>query len=257
MTQDAGRTGGTMARRSALAAIGAGAAGLVAMTRDARAQPDAPLRAADLGWDEAAGEYVLPPLPYAHDALEPFIDEQTMRIHHGKHHAGYVRGLNKALAQLEAIRWNKGDPGLIKHWSREVSFHGSGHVNHALFWRLMAPPGAGGGGAPEGSLRAAIEADFGTYDKFAWQFKAAAAAVEGSGWGWLVWEPVSGGLRIIQGEKQQNLMMTGVVPLLGVDVWEHAYYLRYQNRRKDYLDAFFNVIDWPFVQRMYEHVASR
>jgi len=258
MSPETTRTNPALDRRAALAAIGAGAAGLLAATAGAQGQRDNwPISPQDLGWDAASGEYTLPPLPYAYDALEPFIDEQTMRIHHDLHHAGYVRGLNAALDQLAGIRDRKGDPGLIKHWSREVSFHGSGHVNHALFWHTMAPSSSGGGGEPGGDLAEAIARDFGSFRKFAWQFREAAAKVEGSGWGWLVWEPVSCRLLVIQGEKQQDLMMPGVVPLLGVDVWEHAYYLKYQNRRGEYLEAFMNIINWPFVERMYAHAAIR
>ncbi|MFG0260453.1 MAG: superoxide dismutase [Phycisphaerales bacterium JB041] len=208
-----------------------------------------------IGWDAAKGEYALPPLPYAYDALEPHLDAQTMRIHHEKHHAGYVRGLNAALAALAAAR-ESGDASLMQHWSRQVSFHGSGHVNHTLFWLGMAPAGRGGGGQPSGSLAEAISRDFGGFDKFSWQFQAAAKSVEGSGWGWLVHEPISGRLRVVQVENQQKLLMTGCVPLLGIDVWEHAYYLKYQNRRADYVAAFMNVINWGHVQRLYERVTG-
>lgn len=206
-----------------------------------------------LGWDATKGTYALPPLPYAYDALEPHIDAQTMEIHHSKHHAGYVRGLNRALAELAAAREAQ-DAGLVKHWSREVSFHGSGHVNHTLFWHSMKPASEGGGGSPTGALAEAMRASFGSVEQGLWQFKAASRSVEASGWGWLVHDPVSGGLLVIQGEKQQDLMMTGVVPLLGLDVWEHAYYLRYQNRRAEYVDAFMNVIDWEAVAR--RHAAA-
>ena len=212
-----------------------------------------------LGYDPIKGEYSLPPLPYAKNALEPYIDAQTMEIHHSKHHDAYVKGLNKALAELKKIRDSAGDASLIKHWSREVSFHGSGHINHSLFWHMMAPPGTGpgqtstrGGGIPTGTLMDAINRDFGGFEAFAAQFKAAAAQVEGSGWAWLVFEPFAKRLIVIQGEKQQNLMLTGVHPLLGIDVWEHAYYLKYQNKRADYVGAFMNVINWPFVQRLFD-----
>lgn len=199
------------------------------------------------GYDKAKGEYVLPPLPYAPEALEPHIDAQTMTIHHGRHHAGYVRGLNTALRKLAEIRNGTGDATTIEHWSRELNFNAGGHVNHALFWAGMAPANAGGGGQPEGDLLAAIERDFGSYAKFAAHFRAASASVEGSGWGWLVYEPVAGRLLITQMHNQQLGLFTGVVPLLGVDVWEHAYYLRYQNRRGDYIDAFMSVVNWSEI----------
>ena len=254
MHEDRRATEAGIDRRAALGAIG----GLAAMGAVAAAAGNAGRRGTavvtqeQLGWNESRGEYVLPDLPYAYTALEPHIDTQTMQIHHDKHHQGYVNGTNRALQALEDIRMGRGDPGLIKHWSRELSFNGSGHVNHTMFWFGMAPEEDGGGGQPEDdALAERLEQDFGSFNQFAAHFKLAAGAVEGSGWGWLVHDPVSGKLRIIQGEKQQDLMMTGVVPLLGVDVWEHAYYLRYQNRRGDYLDAFMNVINWSEIARRY------
>ncbi|MBK7405070.1 MAG: superoxide dismutase [Phycisphaerales bacterium] len=219
------------------------------------AQPATGSPLAGLGWDSAKGEYTLPPLPYDYAALEPHIDAQTMQIHHDKHHAGYVKGLNNALAKLAEAR-QAGDAGLIAHWSKQLSFHGSGHVNHTLFWLGMAPSGKGGGGEPSGSLRAAIDRDFGSFDKFSWQFREAAKSVEGSGWGWLVFEPLGRRLAVIQGENQQKLMLTGAAPLLGLDVWEHAYYLKYQNRRAEYVDAFMNVVNWGFVQSRFAEVSA-
>ena len=247
MTQDLTQA---IDRRAALAAIG-GVAAVAAGAASGRSL----LTADQLGWDEASGEYTLPDLPYAPEALEPHIDTETMNIHHGKHHAGYVRGLNRALRELENIRTGAGDPGLIKHWSRELSFHGSGHVNHTLFWLGMSPE-ASGPGRPAGSLMNRIEQDFRSYEQFLAHFKAASRTVEGSGWGWLVHDPVRRRLLVIQGEKQQDMMMTGVVPLLGVDVWEHAYYLRYQNRRGDYLDAFMRVVNWAEIERRFDRATS-
>lgn len=246
-----------MSRRAALGAaglLGAGAlfGGASRASGSTLASARSAMLADGLGWNKAKGEYELPPLPYAYDALAPQIDEQTMRIHHTKHHQGYVNGLNAALKKLRDIREGTGDIGLIKHWSREVSFHGSGHINHTMFWASMAPAGKGGGGYPSDALAERIDRDFGTFEQFAAHFKAAAKSVEGSGWGWLVFEPVAGRLLVIQGEKQQDMMMTGVVPLLGVDVWEHAYYLNYQNNRGDYLDAFMKIINWSEVARRYE-----
>lgn len=252
-----------LSRRSALGMAGlVGAGALLAGVREASGSGVASGAAAAAGvagaalpgWNPATGAYELPPLPYGYDALAPHIDEATMRIHHTKHHQGYVNGLNRALKNLRDIREGSGDIGLMKHWSRELSFHGSGHVNHTMFWTGMAPSDNGGGGYPEGMLGARIDRDFGTFEQFAAHFKAAAKSVEGSGWGWLVYEPIAGKLLVIQGEKQQDMMMTGVVPLLGVDVWEHAYYLNYQNRRGDYLDAFMKVINWPEISRRYAAV---
>lgn len=237
---------------AALGGLGAIAtAGQPGTTQTGAAAPRAQglLTPSELGWDAAKGEYTLPALSYAYDALEPHLDAQTMEIHHSKHHAGYVKGLNNALAKLADIRSGAGDVALIKHWSRELSFHGAGHVNHSLFWVTMAPTSGGGGGEPTGPLADAITRDFGSFAAFSTHFQAAANAVEGSGWAWLVHEPTADRLLILQGEKQQDMMLTGSTPLLGVDVWEHAYYLRYQNKRADYVKAFMNVINWPRVDR--------
>jgi Fe-Mn family superoxide dismutase len=252
-------------RRDALTALGALGLGAVANAvaqpagTPAPAAPTAgasPLSLQDLGWDAAKGEYTLPPLPYPKDALEPHLDAQTMEIHHGKHHKAYVDGLNKALKALADVRAGTGDAGLVKHWSREVSFHGSGHVNHSLFWRMMAPTTTGGGGKPSGTLGEAIARDFGSFEAFVTHFKAAANQVEGSGWAWLVYEPIAKRLLVIQGEKQQNLMLTGVFPVLGIDVWEHAYYLKYQNKRADYVAAFLNVINWSYCQKLFDRASA-
>ncbi len=204
-----------------------------------------------LGWDFAAGRYTLPPLTYGYDALEPAIDADTMRIHHTKHHAGYVSGLNRAIEKLSEAR-DTGDTALVKHWSRELAFHGAGHLSHTLFWSGMAPAGEGGGGEPEGDLARTIARDFGSFAKFKAHFVSASTSVEGSGWGWLVYEPVSGRLMITQAEKHQDLSVTGAIPLLGIDVWEHAYYLRYQNRRGDYVNAFFDVINWGEIASRFD-----
>ncbi len=191
-------------------------------------------------------KYELPPLPYAYDALEPYIDEQTMRLHHDKHHQGYVNGLNKALEKLAAARAT-GDLTLIKHLSREAAFHGSGHLLHSIFWPNMAPAAQGGGGEPEGELAGQIVQDFGSFAAFKAQFSAASKSVEGSGWGLLVWEPSAEQLEVLQAEKHQNLTQWGVVPLLVLDVWEHAYYLKYQNNRGAYVEAWWNVVNWADV----------
>lgn len=243
-----------ISRRQAIAGVGA-AVGAVALSPLAFAQQTQALGGSkidfsSLGYDAAKGEYVLPPLPYAYETLEPHIDAATMEIHHTKHHAGYVAGLNKALAELKKVR-ESGDASLVKHWSRELAFHGGGHVNHTLFWVTLTPPDSAGAKAgPIGPLAAALRESFGSVDAFKAHFTAAANAVEGGGWAWLMYEPVSRRLIITQMEKQQEIYMTGSVPLLGVDVWEHAYYLRYQNRRADYVKAFWNVVNWPMVGAM-------
>jgi Fe-Mn family superoxide dismutase len=198
--------------------------------------------------------HVLPPLPYPYDALEPYIDEQTMRLHHDIHHAGYVKGLNNAEAKLAAAR-AAGDFSLVKHWSREAAFHGSGHLLHSLFWPNMisaseAKP------APEGALAEAIDRDFGSFEAFTAQFIAASTVVEGSGWGILAYRPDDDSLVVLTAEKHQNLTQWGVIPLLVLDVWEHAYYLKYQNRRGEYVKSFFKVINWDDVAARYENALS-
>jgi Fe-Mn family superoxide dismutase len=262
----------SMNRRDALSAVGL--LGVAAIGARAAAQPahqppttpqtvpigtpraGAPIASPlPTGWDSAKGEYVLPALPYDPAALEPHIDAQTMQIHHGRHHKAYVDGLNKATAALRDIR-SSGDTSLIKHWSREVSFHASGHINHILFWHMMAPSDKGGGGKPAGALAQAIDRDFGSFDKFSAHFLGAAAQVEGGGWAWLMLDPMSRRLLIVQQEKQQDMMPTGAVPILGVDVWEHAYYLKYQNRRADYLSAFMKVVNWPFCQTLFQSASA-
>ena len=196
----------------------------------------------------------LPPLPYAYDALEPYIDEQTMRLHHDIHHAGYVKGLNTAEAKLAEAR-AAGDYGLIKHWSREAAFHGSGHLLHSIFWPNMIAASEAKA-APGGALAGAIDRDFGSFAAFKAQFAAASNAVEGSGWGILAYRPADDSLVILTAEKHQNLTQWGVIPLLVLDVWEHAYYLKYQNRRPEYTEAFFNIINWDDVAKRYDDARS-
>jgi Fe-Mn family superoxide dismutase len=193
--------------------------------------------------------HTLPDLPYAHDALEPHIDTRTMQIHHGKHHAGYVAKLNAAIeghADLagksveELLRGFADLPEAVKGGVRN---NGGGHANHSLFWTVMSP---NGGGAPSGSLAAAIEATFGSFDEFKAAFSAAAGTRFGSGWAWLVVK-ADGSLAVYSTANQDSPFMDGDTPILGLDVWEHAYYLNYQNRRPDYVAAFWNVVDWSAV----------
>lgn len=235
-------------RRQAITSMTATAAGVAGLASIA---PASTLSTLDLGFDEKTKEYTLPDLPYDYDALAPHIDVITMTIHHTKHHAGYVKGLNNALKQLESIR-NGADASTLQHWQRQLSFHAGGHINHSLFWTGMAPSNNGGGGTPSGTLAKAIERDFGSFDSFSSQFQNAAKSVEGSGWGWLIYEPMSKRLLITQMQNQQDMMFAGAIPLLGVDVWEHAYYLTYQNRRADYIAEFMKVINWKEVQRRYD-----
>jgi len=188
--------------------------------------------------------HTLPDLPYPYEALEPHIDAQTMHLHHDLHHKAYVDGLNNAEAKLASAR-ETGDFALVKHWSREAAFHGAGHFLHCIFWQNMSP----NGGAPTGDLATAIVRDFGSFDAFKAHFLAAANAVEGSGWAILARQQQGAQqLVILQSEKHQNLSQWSVTPLLVLDVWEHAYYLKYQNRRAEYTKAFMNVVNWNDVQ---------
>ena len=197
--------------------------------------------------------YELPLLPYAKDALEPHIDAQTMEIHHGKHHNAYVTNVNKAIAGKPELE-KKSVEELISNLSavpedirNVVRNNGGGHANHSMFWKIMGP---GAGGAPKGQLADDIKAAFGSFDAFKEKFEAAGVGRFGSGWAWLV---VKGGkLEIISTANQDNPLMEGIKPVLGCDVWEHAYYLKYQNRRPDYLKAWWNVVNWAEVAKYYE-----
>jgi Fe-Mn family superoxide dismutase len=188
-------------------------------------------------------KYELPVLPYAYNALEPYYDEQTVKLHHDAHHKAYVDGLNNADAKLAEAR-EKGDFSLVKHWERELAFHGSGHILHTLFWESMK---ANGGGPATGKIAELINRDFGSYDSFKKHFSAAAVAVEGSGWALLCCNPTFGKLEILTAEKHQDLTMWGVVPILVLDVWEHAYYLKYQNKRAAFVEAWWNMVNWDGV----------
>ncbi|MEQ8338032.1 MAG: superoxide dismutase [Cyclobacteriaceae bacterium] len=194
--------------------------------------------------------FELPDLPYAHNALEPHIDAKTMEIHHGKHHAAYVSKLNAAIEgtpmagkSLDDLMKNHSDVGAVRN-------NGGGHWNHSLFWTIMSPKG---GGTPSGDLASAIDSAFGSFDKFKEEFSNAAATRFGSGWAWLCVE--GGKLSVCSTPNQDNPLMPGSgcngTPILGLDVWEHAYYLNYQNRRPDYINAFFNVIDWDAVAKKF------
>ncbi|MCX7921198.1 MAG: superoxide dismutase [Clostridia bacterium] len=187
--------------------------------------------------------HTLPELPYPYNALEPHYDEQTVRIHHDMHHKAYVDGLNNAEAKLAEAR-EKGDFSLIKHWERELAFHGSGHILHTLFWENMSPANTG---KPDNTLADRLNQDFKDLDTFKKQFSAAAVAVEGSGWAVLCWNPMFHKLEILQVEKHQNLTQWGVIPLLILDVWEHAYYLKYQNKRAAFIEAWWNIVNWEVV----------
>ncbi|HUD45197.1 MAG TPA: superoxide dismutase [Candidatus Baltobacteraceae bacterium] len=210
--------------------------------RIANAQPASP----------AGGPYTLPALPYPFDALEPHIDAQTMQIHHDKHHAAYVANLNKAVAEYPDLGQKPvedllKDLGAIPEKIRTaVRNQGGGHYNHSMFWQMMTK---NAGGEPSGELSKAIDKAFGSFAAFKTQFTKAAVGQFGSGWAWLVSD--GGNLKITSSGNQDSPVSEGKQPLLGVDVWEHAYYLKYQNRRPEYVAAWFNVINWDYVTQRY------
>ena len=195
--------------------------------------------------------FELPQLPYAYDALEPHIDARTMEIHHSKHHNAYITNVNAAIAGTELE--GKSIEDILKNLDMKnmaVRNNGGGHFNHSLFWTVMSP---NGGGLPTGELAAAIDSDLGSFDAFKAAFAKAGATQFGSGWAWLCVK--DGKLEVCGTPNQDNTLMPGVgcggTPILGMDVWEHAYYLNYQNRRPDYIEAFFNVINWDEVSKRY------
>ena len=195
----------------------------------------------------------LPPLPYDYDALEPHIDEQTMRIHHDKHHQAYVTNLNAALEKHPNVEHDNVEE-LLRNINNvpedirtAVRNNGGGHVNHTMFWEIMGP---NGGGEPSGAIAEAIRETFGDFNSFKEQVNKAGVGRFGSGWAWLVWS--NGKLSIESTANQDSPLMEGKQPILGVDVWEHAYYLKYQNRRPDYLSAWWNTVNWDEVNRRFE-----
>ncbi|WP_031496987.1 superoxide dismutase [Bryobacter aggregatus] len=195
--------------------------------------------------------FSLPALPYATNALEPHIDQATMEIHHGKHHNAYVTNLNKALESAPELAGKTIEELLANHLAivpegikTAVRNNGGGHYNHSLFWTIIGP---GKGGTPSGKLAAAIDASFGSFDAFKEKFSAAATTRFGSGWAWLT-KTADGKVEISSSANQDNPVMEGKFPVIGLDVWEHAYYLKYQNRRPDYIAAWWNVIDWDAAE---------
>jgi Fe-Mn family superoxide dismutase len=201
--------------------------------------------------------FTLPPLPYDYAALEPHIDARTMEIHHTKHHQGYVNNLNAALEKAPELQ-NKSLDELLRNLNAvpenvrtAVRNNAGGHWNHSMFWVIMTPQG---GGEPTGTLATAITKSFGDFAKFKEQFNAAASGRFGSGWAWVV---ANGGTLTIESTPNQDTpVMEGKYPIMGVDVWEHAYYLKYQNRRADYLNAWWNVVNWPEIAKRYEERAK-
>ena len=202
--------------------------------------------------------FEVPPLPYGYDALEPYIDTQTMQLHHDKHHAAYVNNLNAALkdqAQFASMNVDE----LMRHINdvpesirTAVRNNGGGHSNHSMFWQIMGPKA---GGAPTGDLASAINSTFGSFDAFKAAFNDAGAKRFGSGWAWLILDQ-SGKLQVISTANQDSPLMDGNYPIMGNDVWEHAYYLKYQNRRPDYLAAWWNVVNWNVIAQRYAQARS-
>jgi len=196
--------------------------------------------------------YVLPDLPYDYGALEPYLSGEIMELHHGRHHAAYVKGANLATEQLAEAR-ETGRLDSVRMLEKDLAFNLSGHVNHSVFWQNMSPDG---GDKPDGELAAAIDEHFGSFDAFRAEFSAAAVQVQGSGWAMLVWHPLQGKLLVNQLYDHQANLANGAVPLLLLDTWEHAYYLQYKNARADYVQAFWHIVNWADVQRRFE-VARR
>jgi Fe-Mn family superoxide dismutase len=197
--------------------------------------------------------FTVPPLPYAFDALEPYIDKQTMEIHHDKHHGAYVTNLNKALESAPALQGKTVEELLANNCAivpenirTAVRNNGGGHINHSMFWQILAP---GAGGSPSGNVGQAITGTFGGFDQFKEKFNAAATTRFGSGWAWLI--KTGKGIEIISTANQDSPVLEGHFPILGLDVWEHAYYLKYQNRRPEYIGAWWSVVNWPEIEKRF------
>lgn len=204
------------------------------------------------------GPFQLPPLPYAYNALEPYIDEQTMQFHHDKHHATYVTNLNEAIAKYPQLK-GKSAEDLIRNLNTvppdirlTIRNNGGGHVNHTMFWAIMKP---NGGGEPTGAIANAIKQNFGSFAAFKQKFNDAGSKRFGSGWAWLV-RTKDGKLQVISTANQDSPLMNGLYPIFGNDVWEHAYYLKYQNRRTEYLDAWWNVLNWDEINKRFQQANS-
>lgn len=195
-----------------------------------------------------AKKYVLPELPYAYDALEPHISAEIMELHHSKHHQNYVNGANAALEKLEAARKDGSIAAVVTALSKDLAFNLGGHTNHSLFWENLGP---NGGGKPTGALAAAIDADFGSFEEFQKHFAAAALGLQGSGWAVLAYDKIGERLIIEQMTDQQGNLSIDLVPLLLLDMWEHAFYLQYKNVKADYVAAVWNVFNWDEVAARY------
>lgn len=189
------------------------------------------------------GEFMLAPLPYSYDALEPYMDAETLNLHHTFHHGGAVKGLNNDLKKINELL-EKNDLETIDYWVKKSAYHGSSHILHTIFWTNLKK---GGGGEPTGNLLKMIEKQYGTYDKFKNLLISVSNNVDASGWGVVAYHPVSNQISVLQCENHEKLTQWGAIPLLIIDVWEHAYYLKYKNRRPEFVSAVFNIIDWDNV----------
>jgi Fe-Mn family superoxide dismutase len=214
----------------------------------------APAADADLAFKD--GQYVLPPLAYGYDALEPHIDADTMHLHHDKHHLGYVNGLNKALAEMSKL--DAADtpptPPLLSGLEEDLTFNAGGHLLHTLFWKIMGP---NAGGEPSGGIADALNKDFGSVANFRRRFAAVAAGVKGSGWAILAYEPIGDRLIAYQTKQHDLQVVPWSQPILVLDVWEHAYYLKYKNMRTDYVKAWWNVVNWGAVDQALDATRKR
>lgn len=203
-----------------------------------------------------AQQFTLPPLPYEINALEPIISAEIMSLHYHKHHNTYVANLNKAMEQLAEAEQNQDIAAEIA-LQAAIKFNGGGHINHSIFWTNLAPVNQGGGKPPEGMLAAAINQEFGSLEKFIETFSAKAIAIQGSGWAWLGFNKAKGRLEIVTCDNQDPLSTKGLIPLLGIDVWEHAYYLQYKNVRAEYVKAIWNIINWKNVAERYAQAGGK
>lgn len=242
--------GTDMTRREMLRNTGLMAGTLAALgATGAAAQQGQPAPAGALAQAAAQGQYTLPPLPYAYDALEPTLSEQTLRLHHDTHHQGYVNGLNQSLQQLQEVR-GSAEAATIRRLVQDAAFHGSGHVLHTVYWQSLKP---NGGGRPSGTIAQMLDRDFGSYDAFVKEFGEASKSVQGSGWGTLNYDPIGQRLMAFAVQIHEDKDMAGTVPLLVIDVWEHAYYLQYQSQRGRYVDALIeNLLDWDSANQRLE-----
>ncbi len=200
--------------------------------------------------EHAKTSYQLPELPYDFNALEPVISAEIMELHYSKHHKGYVTNLNLAIEKYHEAE-GKSDVAQMIALQSAVKFNGGGHINHSIFWTILAPISKGGGGMPKGELAKMIERDFGSFDSFKEKFTAATTSIQGSGWGWLGFNKGQKQLEITTCNNQDPLSTQGLVPILGVDVWEHAYYLQYKNVRADYVKAIWQILNWKHIEERF------